>query len=107
MWRREIATADTAAVNAANQINAQAILGISQSAYENLWQYYADTMEWAWTSADNEAERPAKLAIAKINADSSANIQELKNDYQSSASVGSFMTDLFTTGVQTAWKFGF
>jgi len=107
VWRREIATADTAAVNAANQLNAQAILGISESAYENLWQYYADTMEWAWTSADNEADRHANLAIAKINADSAADLAKLKNDYQSSASVGGFMTDLFKVGVDTAWKFGF
>ena len=106
VWRREIATADTAAVNAANQLNAQAILGISETAYDNLWQYYADTMEWAWTSADNEADRHANLAIAKINADASADLQKLKNDYQSSSSVGGFMTDLFKTGVSTGWKFG-
>lgn len=107
VWRREIATADTAAINAANQLNAQAILGISETAYDNLWQYYADTMEWAWTSADNEADRHANLAIAKINADSAADLAKLKNDYQNSASVGGFMTDLFKTGVDTAWKFGF
>jgi len=107
VWRREIATADTAAVNAANQINAQAILGISQSAYENLWQYYADTMEYAWTTADNEADRHNKLAVAKIQADSAANLEKIRGDYQASASVGGFMTDLFKTGVSTAWKFGF
>ena len=64
-------------------------------------------MEGAWTSADNEADRHANLAIAKINADSAADLQKLKNDYQSSASVGGFMTDLFKVGVDTAWKFGF
>ena len=37
-WRRQIATADTAAVNRANEINAQSLLGVSQSAYNNLWQ---------------------------------------------------------------------
>ena len=33
------------------------ILGISKEAYDNLWAYYADTMEWAWTSAENELDR--------------------------------------------------
>ena len=23
----------------------------------NLWKYYADTMEWAWTSAEDEQDR--------------------------------------------------
>jgi len=69
VWRREIATADTAAVNRANEVNANAILGISNTAYNNLWQYYGDTMEWAWTSAENEQNRIADMAIAALNAD--------------------------------------
>ena len=68
-WRREIATADTAAVNRANELNATAVLDISKTAYDNLWQYYADTMEWAWTSAENEMNRIADMAIAALNAD--------------------------------------
>ena len=56
-WRRQIATADTATVNRANEVNAGALLGVSQSAYNNLWQAYSDNMEWAWTSAENERKR--------------------------------------------------
>ena len=40
-WRRQIATA------------AKAVLDISNTAYNNLWQYYADSMEHAWEAADN------------------------------------------------------
>ena len=64
-------------------------------------------MEYAWTTADNEADRHNKLAVAKIQADSAANLEKIRGDYQASASVGGFMTDLFKTGVSTAWKFGF
>ena len=96
-WRREIATADTAAINRANELNANAILDISKTAYNNLWQYYADTMEWAWTSADNAADRMNQLAVAKISADSDANIQQLKNSADSSNSLGRFAVDMFKT----------
>ena len=68
-WRREIATADTAAVNRVNELNATSILDISKTAYDNLWSYYADTMEWAWTSAESEQNRVADMAIASLNAD--------------------------------------
>ena len=67
-WRRQIATADTAAVNRANELNANAILDISKQAYSNLWNYYADTMEWAWTSAENQIDRNNALAIAELDA---------------------------------------
>ena len=96
-WRREIATADTAAVNRANELNANAILDISKTAYNNLWQYYADTMEWAWTSADNAAERQNKLATAKITADSSMDIAKLTGKQQASSAMGGFAMDLFKT----------
>ena len=96
-WRREIATADTVAVNRANELNATALLGLSQSAYNNLWQYYRDNMEWAWTSAENERQRVANIAIAQLQADSNANIQSMKEDYQSSANFGSAVFKFLTS----------
>jgi len=107
VWRREIATADTAAINAANQINAAAVLGISETAYENLWQYYADTMEWAWDTADNEADRQANLAIAQMQADNNLEVAKFKGDYESSQAVGGFVTDVLKIGLNTGFKFGF
>jgi hypothetical protein len=96
-WRRQLATADTVAINRANELNAQNILGISNQAYNNLWQYYGDTMEWAWTSAENERSRVIELAKAQLQADSAANIQEMKNDYNSSSAFGGLIGK-FVTG---------
>ena len=87
-WRRQLATADTAAVNRANEINAAALLDISNTAYANLWQYYEDTMEWAWTSAESAEDRAVQMAIAALQADASKDLQKMKNDYQSSAGIG-------------------
>ena len=93
-WRRAIATADTAAVNAANETNAQSILNVSNLAYSNLWQEYRDSMEWAWTSAENERERSAGLAIAKIGADAEQYAADAKEDAESSAAWGSFVFEM-------------
>ena len=56
-WRREIATADTTAINRANELNATALLNMSNSAYNNLWNYYNDVMEMSWESSENERQR--------------------------------------------------
>ena len=91
VWRREIATADSAAINRANEINAAAVLNISNNAYNNLWTYYADSMEYAWNSAENERERLHALALAQFQADKSFELQDRQNDYNSSAAFGSLI----------------
>jgi len=95
-WRRQIATADTAATNRANEINATALLDISNTAYNDLWQYYADTMEFAWTSAENERTRSVQIGIAQLQADSSTNVAEIKNDFQSSLGFGKLIGTFLT-----------
>ncbi len=67
VWRREIATADTSAINRANELNAKAVLDISDTAYNNLWSFYADTIEWAWKSAESEQDRINALAVAEVS----------------------------------------
>jgi hypothetical protein len=96
-WRREIATADTAAINRANEINAAAVLDISDTAYNNLWQYYSDSMEFSWQSAENERDRINQLAITKLNADATMDIQDLKNDYASSSAFGGLIATMLTS----------
>jgi hypothetical protein len=95
-WRRQVATADTAAINRANELNANALLGISNQAYNNMWQYYGDSMEWAWTSAENERSRVVNLAIEQLRADSQANIQNMMNDYNSSVGFGNLIGTFLT-----------
>ena len=68
-WRRQVATADTAAVNRANEINANAVLDISKQAYDNLWSHYGDTMKYAWESAENELDRMVTVATAELDAE--------------------------------------
>ena len=93
-WRRQIATADTAAVNRANELNASAILDISKTAYDNLWNYYADTMEWAWTSAENQIDRNNALAIAELDAKTRSKVAGEQADTAAGNAIGSLIGTL-------------
>src|SRR5210317_1120541 len=99
-WRREIATADTAAVNRANELNAKAVLDISNQAYNNLWQYYADTMEWAWTSADKELDRMNNLAVAQLSADSTKEAQKMASSSAAGSALGGLIGTLGSAFIQ-------
>ena len=87
-WRRQIATANTATINRANELNAQNLLGISNQGYNNLWQHYSDTMEWAWTSAENERSRMIELAKAQLAADANTEAQKYASNTASSTAFG-------------------
>ena len=98
-WRRDIATADTAALNEANAFNAQAVLGISEQAYANLWQAYEDEMEYAWQGGQNELDRINKLAQQRLLADAELSAADAAADASTSSALGSFAaTALFGTG---------
>ena len=97
-WRRQVATSDTAAVNRANELNANAILDISKTAYNNLWNYYGDTMEWAWTSAESQLDRISAMAIAELDAKS----RKEASDSASSSAAGSAIGGLIGT-LGSAW----
>jgi len=99
VWRREIATADTAAVNRANELNAAATLDMSKSAFNNLWNYYGDTMEWAWTSAENQQERWNALAKQQLENDGTIDAAKLKISSDSAVSFGGIIGKFLTAGM--------
>jgi hypothetical protein len=102
-WRREIATADTAAVNRANELNANAILDVSKQAYDNLWTYYADTMEWAWTSAENQIDRNNALAIAQLDANTRSTIASEQSSSSAGSAIGSLIGTLGSAFIMKCW----
>lgn len=97
-WRREIATADTTAINRANELNATALLNMSNSAYNNLWQYYSDVMEMSWESTENERQRVVEMAIAQLSSDTNKELGQMKADYDSSVGFGSLVGTFLTAG---------
>jgi hypothetical protein len=102
VWRREIATADTAAINRANELNAKAVLDVSNAQYDNLWSFYSDTMEWAWKSSESEAERIKDMTIANINADAQAAALQRSNSTSKGVAVGNLVATLGAAAI-TKW----
>jgi len=94
VWRREIATASTAAVNRANEVNATNVLDMSNQAYANMWQEHADLMEWAWTSSDNERDRQNDVTLSHLAAGQARSQAEYQADVASSSAIGDFASKL-------------
>jgi len=65
-WRREISTADTASINAANYLNAQNLQQMTVTEYNNQSQFYRDQIANVFQAYENEQERIVGLAKATI-----------------------------------------
>ena len=102
-WRRQVATADTATVNRVNEINATNLLATSTQAYNNLWNYYGDTMEWAWTSAENQLNRYADMSIANLNADTQSEVAKRGESTAAGSAIGSLIGTLGTAFIMSCW----
>ena len=105
VWRRELATADTAAINRANELNAKAVLDIATTQYNNLWSFYADTMEWAWRSAEGDMDRNTELAKANIDADARAKVAAENAGSQGASAIGGLIGSLGSAAI-SAGVFG-
>ena len=98
-WRRQIATANTAAVNRANEINADAVLEMSRDGYDNLWNYYADTMEWAWTSAESQLDRYQEMAIEQLKQDKALEASNIAASTSSGSAIGNMIATLGSAAI--------
>jgi len=94
VWRREIATASTAAVNRANEVNATNVLDMSNQAYSNMWQEHADLMKFAWDGADNERDRQKDITLSHLAAGRERSQAEYAADLESSNAIGDFVGTL-------------
>ena len=94
-WRRQIATIDTAAINRANELNANAILNISNQAYQNLWQYFSDESERAWKTSESEQDRMTQIAMTQLQADAQIAAADKERQAANSSAVGGFIAKLF------------
>jgi len=90
-WQREISTANTAATNAANLVNAQLTQQMTMTEYNNEIQLYRDAVTHAWQSAENDANRATTLAASEIAAAASISGANIKADGDSSEAIGTFV----------------
>jgi len=89
-WRRAINTANTAAVNAANQTDAQAALDISNYAMNALWQQWRDEASWANSTSENDRNRSHNLAVAAMERSTTFDIMDQASEDRLLEFIGSF-----------------
>lgn len=94
-WNRQINTANTAATNRANELNAQAILGISNTAYANLVQEGRDNLTWQFEATENAKDRGTRLIQTALDNDNQMAIQNSRSESALWSSIGEFAGNLF------------
>jgi hypothetical protein len=95
-WRRDIATIDTAAENAANQAAALAANNLTEGALGELWQQERDLMDHAQTNSNNELDRINNITVEKIRKDATIDAVELKANLEADANIGQAIFDIVT-----------
>ena len=107
-WRRNVATADTAAINQANQFNAQMGMQLSLAQYNNMWQGYRDTMQYSYQAGQNDLDRENRLAVATLQKEAAVEAAKAQRTAAAYQSMGALTATLLgkTTLGQTAVDVG-
>jgi hypothetical protein len=99
VWRREINTAETANVNASNQINAQNLLGITQASLDALWQRYRDEAGWALKIAESQEQKAHEIGLLGMEIDSNSSLYAMESDATFSTELGkAVLNGIFKVG---------
>ena len=99
VWRRQLNTSNTQAVNAANETNAQNLLNLSNFALSSLWQQWRDEASWVNQSSENEANRNHNLAVAALERTTAFDLQNSAQTSALYAMLGSFGMNIFSKNV--------
>ena len=85
IWRRQLNQQNTVTINASQQANAQALLGISVDAQNRMWQQYRDEANFLMNVSENRAQRAhdAAMLSTQVNANISSYNQAVKDNFQS------------------------
>jgi len=79
-WRREVNLSNTAATNAALQVDAQNLLAINQTALNNIWNHYDTLLNFAFERGENALDRATNLALATMQEEMAKQIAEAESD---------------------------
>ena len=71
-WRQSITTQNNALTNASNQINAQTALGLTNTAYANMWQRDRDILDFTFSTAKAAKQQQYTLTNVAVAEDIAA-----------------------------------
>ena len=97
-WRRSINTANTAAQNAALQINAQNRFNLSAQAQANLWERSNDIFDHANTVAENARDRAFQVVLFSLSRDAQIEDLDAAERADTFAALGTLATNFITSG---------
>ena len=95
LWRRQVNTANTAAINAANQTDAQNLLQISNFALSSLWQQWRDEASWVNTASENNKNRQHNIAMAALDRETTMALYDEESKAKFNTFLGSIGLDIF------------
>jgi hypothetical protein len=95
-WRRSVNTANTAAINAANQTDAQNLLNISNFALSALWQQWRDEASWINTSSENAKDRAHNVAMAALERETELALLDEESQGALNQIVGAIGLEIFS-----------
>jgi hypothetical protein len=75
-WRQNIATINTAAQNQSNAEYARTMNSMTAANLDQYWQRERDIMSFAFTSAENAADRIASVLLQEMSAEQQANLAD-------------------------------
>lgn len=79
-WRRDVNLANTSALNAARQADAQNLLALQQTSLNNIWDHYDTILNFAFKAEENQLDRATNLAIATMDAEMRSRIADQEAD---------------------------
>lgn len=116
-WRQRVATENTAAENAVNQLNASLLTGMQQNAFDAYVQFERDEMSYinealnrTFTESENQRDRLVQIALGEMRRDLSTSLQDDEQQFEVWESVGRAAQSVLSSDIgQTAIKsiFGF
>ena len=105
-WRRNVNTANTAAQNAANQINAQNYFNLSNSALSNIWQEYRDEAAFVYQNSQSNLDRAFNYSMAVLEAETTSGMFDKEMAHKNASGLGSFLTTLIAAITSPAAETG-
>jgi hypothetical protein len=90
LWRRTVNTRNTAIQNEVNRVNAQALLGLTTAAQNQLWQQYRDEAGWLVGTTEAKLDRAHQFALLAQRADLAADASYADSFGQALGAVGQF-----------------
>ena len=96
-WRREISTANTAATNSANYLNAQLLQAMTLAEYNNEIVLYRDQIQQAFDAFENNEDRAASILTATITGNSAKDAATKKAEGDLATEFGKWALNRFFT----------